>query len=275
MLKVTNEDWKVFCGAEFDAYTRAVRNAYQTHNYTVADRPELFRDVFNEILEEAETKATALDTFYTSSIRSKLLAYELNESDFYDAYAEQSCMRLDSDGIPGLQQVAEKTSGKFNMLDHGSGLLHWGFGAAQKYPECTVYSYDYSLAVRRLIAYAIDEHSDVQMIFKLFGKQLRHNHHFWIREKIQFDFITSTDVLEHVENPVEELTAIADSLRTGGLMHLRPYFNSDQGRDPAHLQEHEHYDHDPASWIAEAATCGLEPTNIGGTERRPTVFVKV
>jgi len=271
---VTEADWAfVLDGVSYDEYVRPVVDRYRQLGPT-ADRNDAFRDFFNSVggtVNERDLRGVA--RFYSDwgGIYCRLLAFEsIKNGTLRDLMLSGRDRFTESAHATALQAVKSRfnwPSSRLVALDHGCGpcpiglfLLSEGF---------RVIFHDYCTPNRRVIQLGLrsylPEFAD-RASFLWVGKS-------FVSSEGPYHFAVSTDVLEHVPDPVAELSRIAQSMVPGGILMLGTFFNSCNGHDPSHLDEHARFQ-DTALWFSEVEKCGfrLYAKDANGCEK---VFERV
>ncbi len=76
----------------------------------------------------------------------------------------------------------------------------------------------------------------------------------------KYDYIISSEVLEHVWEPEEVLVHMIDHLKDDGVMYLSTFFDDMRGQDPTHLVQNTKRYNSPDTWLAIVKNKGLVPT---------------
>ena len=268
----TSQDWYDELGMFYAEYVHPILAEKERRKLSWGQRPELYRDVFNALIEANGETENTLISFYSGDRLSRIEASDLPEKNLL-AYLMQKS--IDGEAAPHklleLPECAHLRGKPITLLDHGCGDGNVGIGFIHATEGNRAYMYAIQNPVREVIAHALKKYApDAALEFRTFEHEFAA--HFWERTGVTFDFIYSTDVMEHILNPLEEVASLVSALRQGGIAYIATYFNSDRGRDPAHLQRHDHYSYEPQRWIRHLESQGLRL--LRETSRGKTLFIK-
>ena len=269
----TPQDWYDVLGMFYAEYVHPVQAEKERRNLVWGQRPDLYRDRFNALIAECGENEHTLVEFYSSDWFSRVEASDLPEKNLL-AYLLQKGAEPNAatpQALLALPECAHLRNRPITLLDHGCGDGHAGLGFAHATEGNSVYLYAVANPVRQVIAQALHKYaSGADVRWRTFEHE--YGAHFWERTSVTFDFIYSTDVMEHILNPIQEVVSLTRALKVGGVAYIATYFNSDKGRDPAHLQRHDHYSYEPHMWIKHVEAQGLRL--LCETARGKTLFIK-
>ena len=275
---ITSEDWQdVLNGQTWEEYTQVIADKYAAHPHY--DRNDMFRPHFNRMAPLGNRTASDVEAFYRSDIWCRLLAFECPKEGLLRSIINQytSEASLAEAPLAGFLQAYDahlkrhedgETLRPFRVLDHGCGRGEFTLSALWLRPAISVVCCDFRTPARELLQRAIAKYmpwADVTFC--------------WVGENDYetlgpYDYINSSEVLEHVWNPVEEAVRLCRSAKDGSTMHLSTFFNDCEGKNPSHLREHHKYQ-DTALWFGVLSQigweiCGNDPRGIPKLFRKTT-----
>jgi len=105
--------------------------------------------------------------------------------------------------------------------------------------DISVILYDYECPARRLIQRAICKYaptlaSHVEFVWVEEGPES-------VKKRGDFHLIISNEVMEHIPNPLYEVRWLRGMCFFGTYLHMSVFFDSSDGHDPQHLDEHHIY----------------------------------
>ena len=251
-MDVQPSDWEAELGCSYDEFVapivERVRNL--TERGVQFDRNDLVRDSFNRMVGfEGDRNFGALGDYYAGrgeGLFGRLLVYEASQG-----FLLTSTMNGGLHDIAGtvvLREACLSVLGRFghhvSVLDHGSGHGRFAFGVMRTLPNCTVVVYDYPNPVLRVLKRLM---SSPAYLYSEYRNRIRFHlipdgqSDAWDTLGGKFHLVRSTEVLEHVTDPIYELTRLRSCMVDGGLMYSSTFFNSCEGQDPSHLDEHKHF----------------------------------
>lgn len=254
-------DWEyILTGKSYKEYVQPVVDAYATarEGAGTLDRNDVLRPAFNRLAGKPyERIANGVNEFYgnTGEMFARMIAFEIGEVD---------CL---TNGVGlGLHYWREyeyslalgMAAARFgwlglNMLDHGAGRCHMSLAAS--YLGITKVSVrDYDIPARRLLQHGMASYSK-NMYRPYWDLFLDPEEPFVVRDG-GYNLVISMDVLEHVADPVLELDRIYKAMAPGGILLLGTFFNSCDGKDPQHLDEHAKYQ-DTQLWASVVSEIGF------------------
>jgi len=269
----TNEDWIACTGMTYEEYVAPLvkelkdKKLINVHN----DRPELFRDRFNELVRNRGEDLHALCAeFYTDDLYSRINALELGRVEVVHAaigsvglkaitgqLEDKRWPEIIARAFPGLQLALDRFGTGLSILDHGFGRGTTGLPIATLLPRAKVVLYDFDNPTRRVLQCAVSRmpaFKNVEFVYANlnYGADTLH-----ILEGRKFHYVTSTDVMEHIPSPLGEVKRLSKLMHMQGVIRFSVYFNGDQERDPSHLKENEDvYNYSENGWVDDCKAAG-------------------
>lgn len=239
---LTKEDFEEVVGEPFESYVRPVIERYEALG-PGKDRNDLFRDYFNSVAGGVGARMVGgIDTFYSDpdGLFCRLCAYEV----FTSGGTLLNLVRagqavFTNEEYMQAYRMAESRFEQVYMLDHGCGPMHMGLYCASSL-GAKVAMYDYDTPMRRVVMHGVRKYATDELNERLVFVPVAPSEPApsFVGFK-PYNFAISMDVLEHIVTPVAELQHIRNSMRHGGILLLGTFFNSCNGHDPSHLDEHE------------------------------------
>lgn len=135
------------------------------------------------------------------------------------------------------------------VIDHGCGPAHYGIKLALMGYDVTLM--DLPHKAFRFLQFLVEKYDIPNISFKDITPNER-------EVDGMYDYIISSEVLEHCEEPVDVLRHLRDHLKINGWMYLGTFFNDLGGIDPSHLKKNNKYQNFDL-WIGIVARLGLMP----------------
>lgn len=248
----TDEDWKNVLGLSWEEYVQPIREKYVRHpNY---DRNDMFRPHFNRMAPLGDRTQKMVEDFYTCDFWCRLLAFECPRDgllkNIIDQYTEpQSQAEAPLTGLEMALRGVDTSKTPFKVLDHGCGRGEFTLAALWLHPDLHFVCCDFATPARVVLANSIAKYmpwANVTFCWK--GQQD-------YRDFGPFDYINSSEVLEHCWDPELEASYLWEAARHDALMHLSTFFNDCGGHNPSHLREH-HQFQDVALWLGRLKNLG-------------------
>lgn len=253
--------WEEVLGETWESYVDTVVKLYEYERSKkeIVDRNDILRPWFNTLCRPDGVNLTpeGLSKFYSmrDGLYCRMLAYEMGKEEILKCREHVAKYLFEQQEYQFVISHAKRSDGPTYALDHGAGMCHTSLGLLGVGFNVTVYDYDTphkQAFLKALGKYGKDRGYVVEAIRFYDAAKYR------VDECGQFDLIISQDVLEHVENPVDEVTRLHRALREGGLLLMGTFFNSCNGHDPQHLCEHDRFQ-DTSLWFSTVESIGLTP----------------
>jgi 2-polyprenyl-3-methyl-5-hydroxy-6-metoxy-1,4-benzoquinol methylase len=253
-----NQAWIDFTGKTWEQYVDPIKSYYDSGQTTV-DRNDFIRDAFNALAgAEGNRDVAGIESFYTdpAGIFCKLLAWEAGSDDLLNKVRSGGAHRLIPGGPyrRGLDLAIERFGAEnLHVFDHGCGTGDFSLGIAGICPNAKVHMYDYKVPTRQVLHRAILEDPYTANIVepKWIGE-----YEFWKADP-RYNLVITNEVLEHLIDPELELQHLCESMVPGGILYLSTFFNSCDGHDPQHLDEHAGFQ-DTVAWFKVVDKCGFD-----------------
>jgi len=264
------EDWQGYLPgrATYSEYTRPI---LEVAEHTPADINVYYRDQFNEwaVNTGGSINVAGMRRFYSDPLGmfARFRAFELGPENCFSRVIKMGKKRHAQQEYHWLYNEVYNRIGRnvpLCVLDHGCG--HGRDGIAFMRNGWHVAFVDYKLpSLEMLLDMArrnYDSHADETHFLGLFEPSDAPAY------AGRYHVVVSQDVLEHCLDPIAELRALHGALHDDGLLVLGTFFNSCNGQDPQHLEEHAHYQ-DTSLWFAELERVGfkLAQKDANGVER--------
>ena len=262
----TDQDWIQATGESHEQYSRGMRETIRIMQERTghANRNEILREPFNQMARNADRSLNSegVEAFYASDTYSRLLASEMpGTPNLLTSLIRTGIHQLSSTEpiAVAVQEVAGRTDGKFVLLDHGFGTGSVGLTVGALYPDSKVVMCDLWCPSRSVIEIAVKYNDALSNIHFAWAYPKRPSlFDLFLERGKGYDLIYSNEVLEHLVDPVYELRRFAACTLPGALLVLSTFFNSCNGFDPSHLDEHAQYQ-DVDKWFAIVKSTGWEP----------------
>jgi len=269
----TNEDWIACTGMTYEEYVAPLVKELQDKGLISVhhDRPELFRDRFNELVRNrGEDLHTLCAEFYTDDLYSRINALELGQVEVVRAAtgaigAEIIAERVDDSrwseiikcSFPGLQLALDRFGTGLSILDHGFGRGVTGLLIALILPRAKVVLYDFDSPTRRVLQRAVSRMPAFKNVRFIYIDPSYDGSMLQVLQDRMFHYVTSTDVMEHIPDPLQEVQQLSKLMFLKGVARFSVYFNGDQERDPSHLKENEEvYNYSETGWVDDCKIAG-------------------
>ena len=269
----TNEDWIACTGMTYEEYVAPLvkelkdKGLISVHH----DRPELFRDRFNELVRNRGGDLHALCAeFYTDDLYSRINALELGQVEVVRAAtgaigADIIAGKVDDSrwpeiikcSFPGLQLALDRFGTELSILDHGFGRGVTGLLIALILPRAKVVLYDFDSPTRRVLQRAVSRMPAFKNVRFIYIDPSYDGSMLQVLQDRMFHYVTSTDVMEHIPDPLQEVQQLSKLMFLKGVARFSVYFNGDQERDPSHLKENEEvYNYSETGWVDDCKIAG-------------------
>jgi len=264
-LLTIDEALKIICGQTRQEYSLPVKQRIDElrEQGKFNDRNDILRDGFNLFCRTSAGTLipTNVARWYSEDLYSRVLAYELGSAEI-DNLVEAGFKILDTEEplAVSVREVAEKTNGVFSVLEHGCCFGKASMAMAIRYPKAEVVAYD----IYNNVHYAVN-----MAYMSWCSVNKKSNAHFnYVKPSKDsiissiasetFDLIISEDVLEHIADPVREINKLGEIAKPEALLSLSTFFNSCEGKDPSHLEEHALFQ-ELSLWFAKVRYAGWIP----------------
>lgn len=251
---VTPEDWEEFLGCTWEEYVEPIAEQCKR-----LPRTDVIRPVFNDKTLDQDGWRNMEDVvqFYGSDFYSRLLAYEFGRQNCFSAAL--SCMDEQFHGAPmecGLMDAVRMFGDNILVFEHGFNLAHYTLLMAKRAPKPLYLLCDVKCDTRRFVMQMLRKYVP-DLRFAYIG--VRDDGVPEIPKTNQkVNYLVSSEVLEHVPDPVACLRYFRSVMVDSGLMYLSTFFNSMCGQDALHLIEHEGYQQTEL-WFAQIENAGFKP----------------
>ena len=269
----TNEDWIACTGMTYEEYVAPLVKELKDKELVSVhhDRPELFRDRFNALVRNrGEDLHTLCAEFYTDDLYSRINALELGCVDIVRAalghvgskviagqLEDKEWPNTIAQVFPGLQLALDRFGMGLSILDHGFGRGTTGLPIALMLPRAKVILYDFDTPTRRVLQRAVERMPVFDNVRFVYPNSTDGANTLQILDSRKFHYVTSTDVMEHIPEPLGELKRLSKLVHMKGVVRFSVYFNGDNERDPSHLKENEDvYNYSDQCWVDDCKTVG-------------------
>lgn len=249
---ISEDDWIDVLGCSFDEYVEPIKQKYLSLPQG-SDRNDILRETFNNMAGSIENRnIEGIKNFYSCDLYSRLSAYEMPKENVLTLYGNSyDILNSEEANCKAIREVAEKTDGVFSFFDHGFDKGHFALSVAATYPKSSVIMYDIYSPTRQVIKNAINKYLQGYNVKIIWANEVD------IIDCGIFDVVNSQEVLEHIYDPVNEVIKISNIIVKGGLFHMSTFFDSNNGRDPAHLDENKKFQNSEL-WFQEVEKCGFK-----------------
>lgn len=263
-IDVTEGDWQRFLsGMSWEHFVQPIVEAYAKLEAEKGvgnfDRNDVLRPDFNLRARGAEGKLFeyGVVNFYKDwrGLFARIRAYETGKEHCLTNAVVRAGEQLFTN--PEYRYIADYLDGvrlsegrRPTVLDHGAGLCWSSMYLASL--GFDVVMHDWPIPSFNLMAYlgSLNFHGHFN------STSPRGTRDIGGAAAYEYDAIITMDVLEHVINPIDQLGQLAAQLRKGGRLLMGTFFDSCQGKDPQHLEEHKRYQ-DTSVWFGEVEALGL------------------
>lgn len=254
-------DWRTFFRQSYEDVIRVYRDARDGAGIIEANRPDVFRALFEQVCgkrEEREPTPKELNIFYRS---------ELYDAMWLSMLPREGVLRHLINRGKGVTKIIETVRKRFNSggiltLDHGAGLGQVGLAIVAVAPDVRTVLYDHTRLSRSFIANLCQQYFPIPYRHHVTTHGIGGNPtgHYLDSHKGEFHFVHSSDVMEHLIDPLGEAKRISDALVPGGIAMIFAFFCSGpyEGFNLSHLRKNEaRFAKDHGAWNKGLESVGL------------------
>lgn len=246
-------DWSaVLNGVPWQMYTQQPREMYEQLKATNpnADRDDLLRDHFNNMAgQHGNRNPDGIDAFYYDEhgIHQRVVVWEMGETGVLGNMAAGRFLEQQAQG-QAFEEASKRFRHRLRALDHGTGP-----------GNCLV---PLALAQVRAVGYEWDTPA-IRLLKRAFAAYVPGSKVTFVTPREGFEsqgpynLVYSSEVMEHLLDPVGEIQRIARCMEPGGYLYLSTFFNDCHGKNPQHLTENNVFQ-DVDLWMSEVRRAGFD-----------------
>ncbi len=248
--------WEEVLGEPWEDYVKPVKDKMAellaTNGEGNFDKNDILRDDFNRRAgPEGNRSVEGINAFYgdPQGVYARWVALGMGTDNVLENTYNSGVALLKNERGRNLawgmvQNRFEDRPTRF-LLDHGCGQMQISMAMLINDRDSFMVCYDHGIPARKLLAKAIDKYLPYSVNSRFLFCPVGEDDPFDLSDADQrarkYHYVYTADVLEHLVDPLGEIKKIHDAMVSNGVMYMGTFFDSCQGHDPQHLDEHKAY----------------------------------